>query len=144
MVSENMNVLKAWTKKKSGIIGLIVLLVVLLWPAIPLRGLDVWLQTLTELFPTNIFYPIMAVLIGSYAALYVYMKESNTCKVNPKTGASASLVGILLGACPACIPALAFFLPLSLTVTLSYFSWIFLIASVGILLFAIYKMDGFK
>ncbi len=139
-----MNVIKAWTNRKSALIGFVVIIAVILWPAAPLRGLDVWFQTLIGLFPTNILYPIMAVLIGSYVALYMYSRESKTCKINPAAGTSASFVGVLFGACPACIPALAFFLPLSATVTLSYFSWAFLAVSIGIIIFALYRMGGFK
>ena len=139
-----MRLVKAWRNKKSALIGFIVIIFVLLWPSIPLRGVDVWMKTLFDLFPTNILYPIMSILVASYAALYVYNRQSKTCNTSATSGASASFLGVLLGACPACIPVLAFFLPLSITVTLSYYSWIFLTVSIVILLFAIYKMEGFK
>jgi len=138
------NLFKAWSDRKSGLVGVVVFAAVMLWPAVPLRGLDTWMRTLFELFPTNILYPPMAILIGSYAALYVYSRKRETCKINPNAGASASFAGVLLGACPACIPALAFFLPLSATVTLGYFSWVFLVASIAILIFAIHRMEGFR
>ena len=139
-----MRLIEAWRNKKSALIGFIVIIFVLLWPSIPLRGVDVWIKTLFDLFPTNILYPIMAILVASYAVLYVHNRQSKTCNTSATSGASASFAGVLLGACPACIPVLAFFLPLSITVTLSYYSWIFLTVSIAILFFAIYKMEGFK
>jgi hypothetical protein len=39
---------------------------------------------------------------------------------------------------------LAVFLPLSVTITLSYFSWIFSTLAIFILLFLIWRMNGFK
>lgn len=136
----------SWMNRKSGVLGGITFLAVLLFPSIPLRGLGVWLETLLGLFPTNIFYPILAFLIGSFVSLYVYNRKVKACcsVKDAQAGASASFAGILLGACPACIPALAFFLPLSITVSLSYFSWVFLLISIGILIFALYRMNGFK
>ncbi|MEX0617032.1 MAG: hypothetical protein WD231_04475 [Candidatus Woykebacteria bacterium] len=141
-----MIIAKAWTNKLSASFGLFVLLVSLLWPAIPLRSLDIWLATLTGRFPTNLFYPILAILVGSFVAIYVYNKYVHTCCPvgSGKSGGAASLFGVLLGACPACIPALGFFLPLGVTVTLGYFSWVFLLGSVALLTFSIYRMNGFK
>ena len=126
--------------------GILAMAIAFLWPAIPLRGLDVWFKTLTSLFPTNVGYPILVILIGIYTALYVYNKRNpEVCPVRKeKTGFFASLGGILLGACPACIPALAFFLPLSFTITLSYYSWLFLSIAIIFLIFAIWQMGGFK
>lgn len=135
---------EAWKNGKSAIMGIAVIFVVMLWPAIPLKGLDVWFKTMAGISYTLFLYPIMAVLTGSFVVLYTYNKQCKTCEINPAKGISASILGVLLGACPACIPAIAFFLPLSLTITLSYFSWAFLIVSITILLFALYKMGGFK
>lgn len=138
--------LKAWTNKKSALVGVLALVFVLFWPSIPLRSVDLWLQTLSNLFPTIILYPILAFLVGSYASIYFYNKTiEKCCSVDGiKTGSSATLGGVLLGACPACIPVIAFFLPLSITITLSYFSWLFSIVAIFILLFVIYRMNGFK
>lgn len=138
-----MKLIKAWTHWKSARWGIVIGLIALLWPAIPLKGLDVWMKTLSGLFPTNVLYPILVFLIASFATLHAYNRHRKTCSMD-STATSASFVGVLFGACPACIPALAFFLPLSVTVTLSYYSWVFLVASVLILIFALYKMEGFK
>lgn len=141
-----MIIFKVWTHKLSASIGILVIGIVLLWPAIPLRSLDVWLQTLASKFPTNVLYPIFALLIGSYATLYTYDKKvAKCCRVDAtKASAAPSILGILLGACPACIPALAFFLPLSVTIAIGYYSWIILLASIALILFSIWRAGGFQ
>lgn len=141
-----MIIFKVWTYKLSAAIGILIVGIVLLWPAIPLRSLDVWLKTLVNKFPTNVLYPIFAILCGSYAALYVYdRKVTKCCRVEAtKTSAVPSILGILLGACPACIPALAFFLPLSITITIGYYSWLILLASIALILFSIWRAGGFQ
>jgi len=137
---------KVWTIKKSAAVGLTAFFASLLWPSIPLRSLESWFLTLTNLFPTNVLYPVLAFLTGSYAAVYFYNKRVESCCSidNARIGTSGSLIGIFLGACPACIPFIAFFLPLGLTITLSRLSPYLLVASIAILLFAIYRMNGFK
>lgn len=143
---KNWLLFKAWRHKLSGSVAFLSLLVVLLWPSIPLRSLDTWFRTLLYLFPTNVFYPFLAFFTASLIAVYVYNKKVETCcAINEiKSGTTASFIGVFIGACPACIPVLAFFLPLSITLTLSYLSPLFLVASTIILFFAIYRMNGFK
>jgi len=137
---------KVWTHKKSASLGVAVFVASLLWPSIPLRSIELWLQFLAVLFPTKILYPILAFLIASYVAIYYYNKKVEVCCPvgRLKTGFSVSFLGVLLGACPACIPVVAFFLPLAVTITLSYYSWFFALASIVVLLFAVYRMNGFK
>jgi hypothetical protein len=52
--------------------------------------------------------------------------------------------GVLLGACPACIPALGLFLPLSISIYLSRISWMFLVGAIILMMFLVYRMDGFR
>lgn len=141
-----MIIFKVWTHKLSASIGILAVGIVLLWPAIPLRSLDVWVQTLVSKFPTNVLYPIFALLIGSYAALYTYDKKvAKCCRVDAtKASATPSILGILLGACPACIPTLAFFLPLSITIAIGYYGWIILLSSMALILFSIWRAGGFQ
>lgn len=140
-----MVLLRVWRHPLSAGIGLAVILIVLLWPAVPLRGLGIWLQTLTGYFPTNLLYPIFALLLGSYAALFSYDKwVARCCRVTGKGTASASLGGVILGACPACIPALGFFLPLSATVAIGFYSWIILLAAIGLITFSVWRAGGFQ
>jgi len=142
----NMIILKVWTNKLSAAGGLLVIAVILLWPALPLGSFDIWLQTLISKFPTNVLYPIFAFLAGSYAALYVYdRKVMKCCRVDAtKASATPSLLGILLGACPACIPVIAFFLPLSATIAIGYYSWIILLASIILISFSLWRAGALQ
>lgn len=143
-------VVKAWTHPRSIAIGLVVLAIVLLWPAIPLKSLSVWLQTLTAKFPTNVLYPLYALVVGAYAALYTYDRTvARCCRVTTNTRSTTlvgmfPLLGMFLGACPACIPALAFFLPLSFAIVIGYYSWLILTASLALLLFSMWRIGGFQ
>lgn len=141
-----MIIFKVWTHKLPAAIGILAIGIVLLWPAIPLRSLNVWLETLVSKFPTNVLYPIFAILFGSYAALYVYDKKVAKCcrPETAKASAAPSILGIFLGACPACIPTLAFFLPLSITIAIGYYSWLILLASIALILFSIWRAGGFQ
>jgi len=138
--------LKAWTHPRSISVGLIVLAIVLLWPAIPLKSLDVWIQTLTAKFPTNVLYPLYAVVIASTAALYAYDRTvARCCRVSPsKAGATPALLGMFLGACPACIPAVAFFLPLTFTIAVGYYSWLILLAALALVFFSMWRMGAIQ
>lgn len=141
-----MLIFKALQYKNSLFWGILITISVLVWPVIPLRGLDVWSKTLIGLFPTNIGYPILAFLIGIYTAIFVYSRKNpGLCPAKKgKSGIFGGVTGVFLGACPACIPVITLFLPLSLTITLSYYSWIFLSLAIIVLIFAIYRMGGFK
>ncbi|MCM2325604.1 MAG: hypothetical protein NDI94_04020 [Candidatus Woesearchaeota archaeon] len=139
-----LTIIRAWLYPKSFFYGLFVIVITLLWPSVPLKSLGVWVNTLFNTFPTNLLYLILTVLSGSFTALYVYKKNTmKVCNIS-KSGSFASLFGVVLGACPACVPALGFILPLSLTITLSYLSWVILLASIIMLFFVIYNQGGFK
>ncbi|PLS81793.1 hypothetical protein CYG49_01470 [Candidatus Saccharibacteria bacterium] len=141
-----MVIFQAWKHKLSAAVGLLVLLVILLWPAIPLHSLDIWLKTLFSYWPTNILYPIFAIIIATQAALFIYDKKvAKCCRVpQTKTSAASSFAGVLLGACPACIPVLGFFLPLSATIAIGYYSWVILIIAIIITLYSIKRSGGFQ
>jgi len=138
--------IKIWKYKVPALWAATSVAAVLLWPAIPLRGLVVWAEFWFYWFPQNILYVVLSIATGVYVGIYVYNKKvAPTCPSGTsKTGIFGSVGGILLGACPACIPILAFALPLSATLFLGFYSWIFLILGAIVLLFSIYKMNGFK
>lgn len=139
-------IFRIWRHRISAAAALLTTTAVFLWPSVPLRSVANWLDFLSVYFPQNYLYLALSVLSGLYVGIYVYdRKVTRCCSVkNAQTGATASATGILLGACPACIPALAFFLPLSVSIALSRVSLLFLLVSIGIMVFAIYKMNGFK
>lgn len=119
---------------------------IFLWPALPLHSVFNWLRFFYYYTPQNYLYGAMTLIAGLYAGVYVYQKRvARACPVdNLNTGTTGSVMGMLLGACPACIPALAFFLPLSVTIVLSRLSMIFLALSVGLMLFSLWRVGGFK
>ena len=139
-------ILKIWSHKLPTLIAVATMIGVFLWPSIPLGGVTKWLNFFYYYSPQNVLYLFVAILSGLYAGIYVYNKKVAPCCsiANEKTAATGSIVGILLGACPACIPVLAFFLPLSVSIVLSRISLLFLIVAITIMLFSIYRMNGFR
>jgi len=143
---KNILVIKLWKYKWPAFAAISTMLVVFFWPSLPLKGVYNWLQFFYYYSPQNILYALLTILSGLYVGIYVYNKTvCTTCSVDSgKTGATGLVGGVLLGACPACIPVLAFFLPLGVSVYLSRISWVFLVLSVALMIFLIYRMNGFK
>lgn len=142
---KNVLVIELWKHKWPAFATIATMLVVFFWPSLPLRGVPNWLQFFYYYTPQNILYAILTILAGLYVGIYVYNKKvCATCRVDAKTGATGLVGGVLLGACPACIPVLAFFLPLGVSVYLSRISWVFLVLSIILMGFLIYKMNGFR
>lgn len=139
-------IIKIWSHKLPAFAALATMVIISLWPALPLRGIGNWLLIYTNNPYITYFYPIVSILSGLYVGLYVYNKKvSPCCSVETvKSGAAGSFMGIFLGACPACIPVIAIFFPLALNVFLSRVAPIFSVASIVILLWVIYRMNGFK
>ena len=120
--------------------------IILVWPAIPLVGLGNWTSVYANTPYLLVLYPLVALLSGVIVGLFAYRKwVAPRCSVgSTKLGAAGSFLGIFLGACPACIPTIAVLLPLSVNVFLSRVAPIFAGLAVAILLFAIYRMNGFR
>ena len=139
-------ILKMWGYKLPTLAVLATAVAIFLWPALPLRGIENWLTIYTNTPYLTYLYPIIAILSGVYMGLYVYNKKvAPCCSVeSTRAGVAGSLTGILLGACPACIPVIAIFLPLAFNVFLSRVAPIFSLVSIAILLLVIYRMNGFK
>lgn len=139
-------ILKIWRHKVPMLSTLATMMATFLWPSLFLGGIMNWLRFFYYYSPQNYLLAGVTLLSGVYMGLFVYDKKvAPCCPIDSKVGGAAgSIFGIILGACPACIPFLAVFLPLSATITLSYFSWIFSTAAIFILLFFIYRMNGFK
>jgi len=139
-------IFKIWRYKWPALAVLATMFAVFFWPALPLKGVYNWLQFFYYYTPQNILYALITILSGLYIGIYVYNKTvCTTCSVSSeKAGAAGLFGGVLLGACPACIHVLAFFLPLGVSVYLSRISWVFLVLSVALMTFLIYKMNGFK
>jgi hypothetical protein len=139
-------IFKIWRHKLPALSALATMIAIFFWPTLPLRGISNWITVYSNTSYLFYLYPLVAVLSGIYVGLYVYnRKVASCCSVETvKGGAVGSLIGILLGACPACIPVIAVFLPLAFNVFLSRVAPIFSLISITILLLVIYRMNGFK
>ena len=139
-------IIKMWGHAWPAATALITILIIFLWPSLPLRGIGNWMTIYFNTPYLFYLYPIIAVLSGVYVGLYVYNKKvAPCCSVESvPSGVAGSLTGILLGACPACIPVIAVFLPLAFNIFLSRIAPIFSVISIAILLWVIYKMNAFK
>jgi len=139
-------VLRLWHYKWPALSAAATMLAVFFWPALPLGSVGDWLVFFYYYTPQNILYAVLTVLSGLYVGIYVYNKKvCATCRIGTgKAGTAGVFGGVLLGACPACIPALGIFLPLSASVYLSRISWVFLVLAVLLLSFLIYRMNGFR
>jgi len=138
--------LKIWTNPRSALAILVTMAFIFLWPALPLGGITRWLTFFYLYRPQNIFYAIMTILGGIYAGLYIYNRYiSPVCKVGKAdAGVATGIGGMVLGACPACIPALGLLLPLSVTIALSRVSLMAILISIALFVFLIYKMGGLR
>jgi hypothetical protein len=139
-------IFKMWDYKLPAFTALVTVFAIFFWPALPLRGIANWLVIYANTPYLTFLYPVITILSGEYMGLYVYNKKvAPCCSIETiKGGAAGSFVGVLLGACPACIPVIAIFLPLAFNVFLSRVAPIFSLISIVILLWVIYRMNGFK
>ncbi len=119
---------------------------IFLWPALPLGGVDQWLFVYLGTPYLLVLYPVVAVLSGLYVGLVVYHKKiAPACPVGgARLGAAGSAMGILFGVCPACIPVVAIVLPLAFNIFLSRLAPVLSVVAIGVLLFAVYRLDGFR
>lgn len=135
-----------WGYKLPALAALATTIAIFFWPALSLRGIANWLVIYANTPYLTFLYPAIAILSGEYMGLYVYNKKvAPCCSIETvKGGAAGSLMGILLGACPACIPVIAIFLPLAFNVFLSRVAPTLSVVSIAILFWVIYRMNGFK
>lgn len=106
---------------------------------------DIWFIDLTQKPASSIPYIIFSVLFGMFISLYLYTKNTCIdCKKKVKTGFGGTALGFILGVCPACFSFVGFLLPLSGSLFLTAYAPLFILLSIGIMLFSINKMGGFK
>jgi hypothetical protein len=104
-----------------------------------------WYLGLVENPFNALLYVFFSVLFGFFVALYLYSKNKCIdCKPAVRTGIGGSVLGFLIGVCPACFPILALVLPLGGTLFLTKYSYSFIAIGIGVILYSIYKMGGFK
>ena len=106
---------------------------------------DIWFTDITQKPLSSIPYVAFSVLFGMFISLYFYSKNKCIdCKPGAKAGFGGSALGFVLGVCPACFSFIGFLLPLSGSIFLTTYSPLFMLVSIGIILFSVHKMGGFK
>jgi hypothetical protein len=107
---------------------------------------EIWLRDLSQKPTSVIMYGSFSALFGMFISIYFYIK--NKCldckKENTRPGFAASILGFMLGVCPARFSFIAFLLPLGTSIFLTTYSYIFTGLSIAIILFSIFKLGGFK
>jgi hypothetical protein len=63
---------------------------------------------------------------------------------NANTGILGTVIGFIIGVCPACFSLIGVLLPLGVSITLSAYSSYFTLLSIAIISFSIFKLGGFK
>lgn len=108
---------------------------------------EIWFRDLYQKPLNSILYVVFSILFGIFISLYLYSRKNCTdCKIKPggKSGFTGSVIGFMIGVCPACFSFIAFLIPLSASIFLTTFAPIFLMVSIGIILHSIYSLGRFK
>ncbi len=106
---------------------------------------DIWFLDIAQKPLSSIPYVVFSVLFGMFISLYLYSKNKCIdCKSSVKAGFGGSTLGFVLGVCPACFSFIGFLLPLSGSIFLTTYSPLFMLLAIGIILFSIHKMSGFR
>ncbi|MHB8603069.1 MAG: organomercurial lyase [Nitrosotalea sp.] len=106
---------------------------------------QIWSIDIFQKPESSIPYIIFSILFGIFVSLYLYSKNKCIdCKPDARTGFGGSAFGFVLGVCPACFSFIGFLIPLGGSIFLTRYYPIFMIASITIILFSIYKLGGFR
>ena len=105
----------------------------------------IWFTDLVQKPINSILYITFSVLFGMLVSLYLYTRDKCIdCKKDVKTGVIGTILGFMLGICPACFSLIGFLLPLGGILFLTAYSPLFIIIAIAAVLFSINKMRGFK
>ena len=116
-----------------------------------LQNIDLWFKVIPIQNLTLVI--IFSIIFGAFLAFQIYNLKSKVCSIENKAasaagGGLASLLGILVPACPACISIITLLLPASLGISIASifikYSTILLSTSILLLLLGIYLLGGFK
>jgi hypothetical protein len=106
---------------------------------------QIWFADIVQKPLNASLYVGFSILFGMFVSLYLFSKnQCLDCKPNVKSGISGSALGLMLGVCPACFSFVGFLLPLSGSLFLTAYSPLFMLVSIGVIVFSIYKMAGFR
>ncbi|TLX66100.1 MAG: hypothetical protein E6L03_10025 [Thaumarchaeota archaeon] len=108
---------------------------------------EIWFRDLYQKPLNSSLYIIFSILFGMFMTLYLYSRNiCIDCKTSKatKSGISGTILGFMIGVCPACFSFIGFLVPLSASLFLTSFAPIFMTASIAIILYSIYRVGGFK
>jgi hypothetical protein len=106
---------------------------------------EIWFADLVQKPLNSTLYIAFSVLFGMFVVLYLYAKNKCIdCKKDVKTGFGGTTLGFVVGVCPACFSFIGLLLPLGGSLFLTAYSPLFILVAIGIILFSIHKMGGFK
>lgn len=106
---------------------------------------QIWFTDILQKPLSSVPYIVFSALFGMFIALYLYAKNKCIdCKKDVKSGIGGSTFGFMLGICPACFSFIGFLLPLGGSIFLTTYSPLFIAVSIGIILFSIYRIGGFR
>lgn len=124
----------------------IFLLVPIIQLAVTPLAFEIWYRTLIDRPLNSILYIIFSIMFGMLISLYVYAK--NKCidckKSDVNAGFGGATLGFVLGLCPACFSLIGVLLPLSGSIFLTAYAPAFTALALGIILFSIHRLGGFK
>jgi len=147
-----MRIIDALKDKKSLIWGIITtLLVGIILPIIQTgflqNSLNSWILTILKSPLNASLYIIFSLITGVVISLYIYnKKEIKSCnlKKGSRFGVIGTFFGFFIGVCPACVGLIGLLFPLSISLTLTYYGWIFMLLAIILQLFSIRYLKGFK
>jgi len=108
---------------------------------------EIWFRDLYQKPLNSSLYIIFSALFGMFMTLYFYSKNRCIdCKKSKATesGIAGTILGFMIGVCPACFSFIGFLIPLTASIFLTTLAPIFLLASIAIILYSIFRVGGFK
>jgi hypothetical protein len=110
---------------------------------------EIWFRDLYQKPLNSFLYIVFSILFGLFISMYLYSQHKcTTCNTKTNShsasGFIGSVLGFLLGVCPACFSFVGFLLPLSTSIFLSTYTPFFTLLSIAIIIFSINKLEGFK
>ncbi len=112
-------------------------------------SLTLWLVEILNKPFNSALYLIFSTLFSIYITLYIYTRNNPICcniheMKYARSGILGSILGFIVGICPSCFSFVAFLLPLSISITLSVYSTLFIGLAIALMVFSVYKLGGFK
>ena len=100
---------------------------------------DIWFIDLQQKPLNSILYVVFSILFGIFISLYLFTRNKCfDCKPeNARTGFAGSVVGFIIGVCPACFSFIGMLLPLGPTLFLTTYSPVFTAISIALVMFSI-------